>query len=36
MENDSLSEELNKKLEKIIKNRDNISGVRAELSIWTK
>ena len=36
MENDSLSEELNKKREKIIKNRKHISGVRAYLSIWTK
>ena len=36
MENDSLSEELNKKREKIIKNRKHISGVRADLSIWTK
>jgi hypothetical protein len=36
MENDSLSEELNKKREKIIKNRGHISGVRADLSIWTK
>ena len=36
MENDSLSEELNKKREKIIKNRRHISGVRADLSIWTK
>ena len=36
MENNLLSEELNKKREKIIKNRDRISGVRADLSIWTK
>ena len=36
MENDSLSEELSKKREKIIKNRSRISGVRADLSIWTK
>ena len=36
MENNLLSEELNKKREKIIKNRDHISGVRADLSIWTK
>ena len=36
MENDSLSEELDKKREKIIKNRERISGVRADLSIWTK
>ena len=36
MENNLLSEELNKKQEKIIKNRDRISGVRADLSIWTK
>ena len=35
-ENDLLSEELDKKREKIIKNRDLISGVRADLSIWTK
>ena len=36
MENASLSEELNKKREKIIKNRERISGVRADLAIWTK
>ena len=36
MENDALSEELDKKREKIIKNRDRISGVRADLSIWIK
>ena len=36
MENDSLSKELDEKREKIIKNRDRISGVRADLSIWTK
>ena len=36
MENNLLSEELNKKRERIIKNRDRISGVRADLSIWTK
>jgi len=36
MENNLLSEELNKKREKIIKNRDRISGIRADLSIWTK
>ena len=36
MENNLLSEELNKKQERIIKNRDRISGVRADLSIWTK
>ena len=35
-ENDTLSEELDEKREKIIKNRDRISGVRADLSIWTK
>lgn len=35
VENDLLSEELDKKREKIIKNRDRISGVRADLSIWT-
>ena len=29
------SEELDQKREKIIKNRDRISGVRADLSIWT-
>ena len=34
VENDTLSEELDKKREKIIKNRDRISGVRADLSIW--
>ena len=36
MENDSLSKELDEKRKKIIKNRDRISGVRADLSIWTK
>ena len=36
MENESLSKELDEKREKIIKNRDRISGVRADLSIWTK
>ncbi len=36
MENDSLAKELDEKREKIIKNRDRISGVRADLSIWTK
>ena len=36
MENDSLAKELSEKREKIIKNRDRISGVRADLSIWTK
>ena len=36
MENTSLSEELDMKREKIIKNRERISGVRADLSIWTK
>ena len=34
--NNLLSEELDKKREKIIKNRERISGVRADLSIWTK
>jgi hypothetical protein len=34
--NNMLSEELNRKREKIIKNRDVVSGVRADLSIWTK
>jgi len=36
IQNDLLSEELDIKREKIIKNRDRISGVRADLSIWTK
>ena len=36
MKNDLLSEELDQKREKIIKNRKHISGVRADLSIWTK
>ena len=36
LKNKSLSEELDKKREKIIKNRERISGVRADLSIWTK
>ena len=35
MKNNLLSEELDQKREKIIKNRDRISGVRADLSIWT-
>ena len=35
MKNDLLSKELDQKREKIIKNRDRISGVRADLSIWT-
>ena len=35
-ENESLSEDLDEKRNKIIKNRDSISGVRADLSIWTK
>jgi len=35
MKNDLLSEELDQKREKIIKNRDRISGARADLSIWT-
>lgn len=34
--NDLLSEELSRKREKIIKNRDRVTGVRADLSIWTK
>ena len=34
--NNVLSEELYQKREKIIKNRGHISGVRADLSIWTK
>ena len=36
MKNNLLSEELYQKREKIIKNRGHISGVRADLSIWTK
>ena len=36
LKNNSLSEELDKKREKIIENRERISGVRADLSIWTK
>ena len=35
MKNSLLSEELDQKREKINKNRDRISGVRADLSIWT-
>ena len=35
MKNGLLSEELDQKREKIIKNRDRISGVRADLSVWT-
>ena len=34
--NDLLSSELAQKREKIIKNREHISSVRADLSIWTK
>ena len=34
--NDILSKELSNKQEKIIKNRERISGVRADLAIWTK
>lgn len=34
--NDLLSSELAEKREKIIKNRERISSVRADLSIWTK
>ena len=34
--NDLLSSELAQKREKIIKNRERISSVRADLSIWTK
>ena len=34
--NNALSEELDKKREQIVKNRGRISGVRADLSIWTK
>ena len=34
--NELLSEELSKKREKIIKNRERVTGVRADLSIWTK
>ena len=36
LRNDLLSKELGQKREKIIKNRERISGVRADLSIWTK
>ena len=36
LKNNVLSEELYQKREKIIKNRGHISGVRADLSIWTK
>ena len=36
VKNDVLSKELSNKREKIIKNRDHITGVRADLSIWTK
>ena len=35
VKNEVLSEELSQKREKIIKNRDRITGVRADLSIWT-
>ena len=36
LKNESLSKELSDKREKIIKNRDRITSVRADLSIWTK
>ena len=36
VKNELLSKELSNKREKIIKNRDHITGVRADLSIWTK
>ena len=36
LRNDLLSKDLGQKREKIIKNRERISGVRADLSIWTK
>ena len=35
VKNELLSEDLSQKREKIIKNRDRITGVRADLSIWT-
>ena len=34
--NEALSKELNQKREKIIKNRERIASVRADLSVWTK
>ena len=34
--NEVLSKELNQKREKIIKNRERIASVRADLSVWTK
>lgn len=36
VKNDSLSRDLSEKQEKIMKNRDRITGVRADLSIWTE
>mgnify|MGYP001177729784 CR=1 FL=1 len=35
-ENESFSKELNQKRKRIIDNRERISSVRADLSIWTK
>lgn len=35
VKNEVLSEDLSRKREKIIKNRDHITDVRADLSIWT-
>ena len=36
VKNDTLSAELGQKREKILKNRERITGVRADLSVWTK
>lgn len=36
VKNDTLSTELGQKREKILKNRERITGVRADLSVWTK
>ena len=34
--NETLSKELNDKREKILKNRERIASVRADLSVWTQ
>ena len=36
VKNEALSKELNDKREKILKNRERIASVRADLSVWTQ
>ena len=36
VKNETLSKELNDKREKILKNRERIASVRADLSVWTQ